>query len=175
MISLMDRRTFLAPGRKVQPASASQTSGLQWASGLQPYTGPWTNDEVCHLLKRVMFGASHDDIAYLLSKSPSAAVDEMLNPTAPMPDPPLKNYANTNTPTTDLDLTVPAGQTWVNTRTADGTVEGNRRNSLRNWWMGVILNQDRSLREKMTLFWNVSESAMTFSPTKALELLTKLM
>jgi uncharacterized protein (DUF1800 family) len=101
-----------------------------------------------------MFGASHDDIAYFLSKSPSAAVDELLNPAAPMPAPPLKNYANTNTPATDPDLTVTAGQTWVNIRTADGTVEGNRRNSLRNWWMGVILNQDRSLREKMTLFWH---------------------
>ncbi len=151
----MERRTFLAPGRKVPSTAASfQTAGHQWASGLQPHTSPWTRDEVCHLLKRVMFGASHDDIAYFLSKSPSVAVDELLNPTAPMPDPPLKNYTNTNTPTTDPDLTVNVGQTWVNTRTADGTVEGNRRNSLRNWWMGVILNQDRSLREKMTLFWH---------------------
>lgn len=135
-------------------APISQTSGSRAASGLLPYTGQWTRDEVGHLLKRLMFGARHEDIAHFLSRSPSAAVDELLNPTAPIPAPPVKNYTNTNTPSTDLDLTIAAGQTWVDTRTTDGAVESNRRNSLRSWWMGTILNQDRSIREKMTLFWH---------------------
>lgn len=150
----MDRRTFLSPGRTSTPTETTQYSGRLMATGLQPYTGPWTKHEVSHLLKRAMFGSGLDDITYFQSKSPATAVDELLNPTAPMPAPPLKNYTNTNTPTTDPDLGVALGQAWVDTRTADGTVESNRRNSLRNWWMGVILNQERSLREKMTLFWH---------------------
>lgn len=124
------------------------------ASGLQPYNGAWTRAEVIHLLKRTMFGASQNDISYFLGKSPSAAVDELLNPVAPMPAPPLKNYTNTTTPAGDPDLSVAAGQTWVDTHTADGTVQSNRRTSFRSWWMGVMLNQDRSIREKMTLFWH---------------------
>ncbi len=124
------------------------------ASGLQPYNGVWTKAEVIHLLKRTMFGASQKDISYFLSKGASASVDELLNPLAPMPAPPLKNYTNTTTPATDADLSVAAGQTWVDTYTADGTVQSNRRTSFRSWWMGVMLNQDRSIREKMTLFWH---------------------
>ena len=124
------------------------------ASGLQPYNGAWTKSEVIHLLKRTMFGARQKDITYFLSKGASAAVDELLNPVAPMPAPPLKNYTNTTTPATDADFSVAAGQTWVDTYTADGTVQSNRRTSFRSWWMGVMLNQDRSIREKMTLFWH---------------------
>src|SRR4030095_14534174 len=28
-----------------------------------------------------------------------------------------------------------------------------RRSSFKRWWTGVLINQDRSIREKMTLFW----------------------
>ena len=150
----MDRRSFLNAGQQSVEQTSSPSIMRSMASGLQPYNGAWTKSEVIHLLKRTMFGASQKDITYFLSKGAAAAVDELLNPVAPMPAPPLKNYTNTTTPATDADFSVAAGQTWVDTYTADGTVQSNRRTSFRSWWMGVMLNQDRSIREKMTLFWH---------------------
>jgi uncharacterized protein (DUF1800 family) len=150
----MDRRSFLtvAKSRKEEVSIAGKSRLI--TSGLQPYNGPWTRTQVTHLLKRTMFGARRADIDHFLSRTASASVDELLNPTAPFPAPPLKNYDNATTPATDPDLKVAAGQTWVDTHTADGTVQSLRRTSFRSWWMGVILNQDRSIREKLTLFWH---------------------
>ncbi len=152
----MDRRAFLAAGKQTKEKETKQqnTFGREITSGLQPYTGAWTSTELIHLLKRTMFGARKSDIDYFLTRSMSQAVDELLNPTAPLPPPPVKNYQNTNTNAGDPDLAVSAGQTWVNTHTQDGTVQSNRRSSFRSWWMGVLINQDRSIREKMNLFWH---------------------
>ena len=80
----------------------------------------------------------------------SQAVDELLNPAAPLPTPPLNDYAASAT-----DPAVPAGQTWINSPTNDGTLNSLRRSSFKKWWVGVMLNQDRSIREKLTLFWAV--------------------
>ena len=150
----MDRRSFLSPGTGRAETAVASPSRQANTSGIEPYQGPWTRAEVTHLLKRAMFGARRQDIEYFLGRGMARSVDELLNPTAPMPAPPLKNYANTNTPTTDPDLAVAAGATWVDTHTLDGTVQGSRRTSFRSWWMGRMLNQDRSIREKMILFWH---------------------
>ncbi len=122
-------------------------------TGLAPYTGQWTENEVIHLLKRTMFGATRADVAYFSAKTCIQAVDELLNPVAPLPDPPVKEYttpANATTP----DGNIAQGTTWVNDPNTDGAVNNNRRASFKKWWVGVMLNQDRSLREKMTLFWH---------------------
>ncbi|HMP88370.1 MAG TPA: DUF1800 domain-containing protein, partial [Lacibacter sp.] len=134
------------PAPLVEPTAARTTSGVQ------PYQGPWTQQEVVHLLKRTMFGARPADITYFLGKSMTAAVEELLTPTAPLPSPPVKEYAETNANTPDTD--VPAGSTWVNSVNNDGTIQSRRRASLKKWWTGQQLHQDRSIREKMTLFWH---------------------
>ena len=64
-------------------------------SGLTPYSGPWDTEAVVHLLKRTMFGAAPQDIAHFSSLSMAQAVDELLNPVAALPAPPLKDYDNT--------------------------------------------------------------------------------
>ena len=69
----------------------------------------------------------------------------LLTPPAPAPGKPL------NVSTTDP--TVPIGQTWVG-QAFDQTLEGPRRTSLRDWWLGLQLGQTASLSEKMTLFWH---------------------
>lgn len=122
-------------------------------TGLTPYAGPWTEQEVIHLLKRTMFGARRADIDYFLGRTCSQAVDELLNPAAPFPDPPLKEY-NTPANASPSDGNIAVGATWVGDANTDGTVNSLRRASFKKWWMGVMLNQDRSLREKMTLFWH---------------------
>jgi uncharacterized protein (DUF1800 family) len=99
-----------------------------------------------------MFGAKPEDIAYFQGLTMDQAVNELLTIPATPPSPPVKNYNNNNIPATDPDYNIPQGQTWVNTNTTDA--DGQRRNSLKAWWMGLIINQDRNIREKMTLFWH---------------------
>jgi len=145
----MDRRTFLTAG-KISPILREDkpSSSYRTFSGLNPYTAPWTTNEIIHLLKRTMFGARKADIDYFKTKSMSQAVDELLSPTAPPPAPPINDYSP-GTP----DPVIAAGQTWINNPTNDGTLNSVRRASFKKWWMGVMINQDRSIREKVTLFW----------------------
>jgi len=142
----MDRREFLLASRTT-PKNVHSISARP-LSGLTPYTGAWTINEVQHLLKRTMFGSAKSDLDYFKTKTLAQTVDELLNPAAPLPLPPVNDY-NAATP----DPAVLPGQTWVNLPTNDGNINGQRRNSFKKWWTGVLLNQDRSLREKMTLFW----------------------
>lgn len=152
----MDRRDFLTARRRkpshhniVTTVPQNTNAGFRTDSGINPYAGPWTRNEVAHLLKRTMFGSTKADIDYFLSKTVSLAVDELLNPTAVLPSPPINDYNST----TYTDAVVPAGQTWINNPTTDGTLNNYRRASFKKWWTGVMINQDRSIREKMTLFW----------------------
>jgi len=150
----MDRREFFTLKRNAKASSPKPYAGLrQIYSGLTPYSGTWTRKEVAHLLKRTMFGAKKADVDHFLAMSPSAAVDELLNVPTGLPAPPLKNYDNMDIDATDPDTGVAAGTTWVNT-VSTGSADGKRVNSLKAWWIGTMINQDRSIREKMTLFWH---------------------
>ncbi|WP_158085197.1 DUF1800 domain-containing protein [Niastella vici] len=151
----MDRREFFTLKRRAKATSPKPYAGLrQIYSGLTPYSGTWTAKEVAHLLKRTMFGAKKADIDHFLGMTPSAAVDELLNVSTSLPSPPLKNYDNTDIDAADPDISVAKGATWVNTVSTDGTANSQRVNSLKDWWIGTMINQDRSIREKMTLFWH---------------------
>ena len=147
----MDRREFLTAKRKPQPVTQNRTAG-RTSSGLQIYTGPWTRNEIIHLLKRTMFGAKPVDVSYFESKTMIETVDELLNPVDPLPNPPVKDYSTTGALSPDND--VPAGGTWINSINNDGTIQSLRRSALKKWWIGCQINQDRSIREKMTLFWH---------------------
>ena len=117
--------------------------------GLTPYKGEWTKPIVKHLLKRTLFGVKAAEIDYFLLQGLTNSVDILLNDTAAYPSPPLNDY---NTATI-IDPLVPLGQTWVNNPSNDGTINFSRRRTMKKWWVGVILNQDRTIREKLTLFW----------------------
>lgn len=148
----MDRRAFLKGGAVTAEKKASPVHMMRTNTGIRPYSGAWTKNEITHLLKRTLFGASIADIRYFSGKTMQEAVDELLNPTAPLPTPPLKEYDVTGAATPDND--VATGTTWVNSVNNDGTIQGRRRASLKKWWIGCMLQQDRSIREKMTLFWH---------------------
>lgn len=145
----MDRREFLAARRKKNDAAVVTA---RTTSGTNPYSGPWTEQEVIHLLKRTMFGAKKADIDYFKTRTMDQAVDELLNPTDPAPAPPVKEYV-TSTSATTPDTGIAQGTTWVNDINSDGTVQSQRRASYKKWWTGVLINQDRSIREKLIMFW----------------------
>lgn len=151
----MDRRAFFA-SHKRKPVTVQATTNptvRNITSGIGPYTGPWGANEVTHLLKRTMYGAKKADVNYFVTKTRAQAVDELLTPTEAMPAVPLKEYATTTTVGAVPDTTVAQGTTWINDVNNDGTVQNQRRSSLRKWWTGNLINQGRSIREKMTMFW----------------------
>ncbi len=152
----MDRRNFLAAYKKSSAKTARFVPTDPVArtnTGLSTYTGKWTDNEVIHLLKRTMFGSKKADINYFKSRTMAQAVDELLNPVAALPVPPVKEYDTTGA-LTQPDTNIAAGTTWVNDPNNDGFIQSKRRASFKKWWMGNMINQDRSIREKMTLFWH---------------------
>ena len=147
----MDRREFLTARRKTTSRQHKTTAKpFRTESGIMAYTGAWTINEVTHLLKRTMFGATKADIDHFLSGSMSQAVDELLNPSTTLPAPPVNDYSGEV-----ADTSVGAGQTWVNNPVAEDSEDLNdaRSRSFKKWWIGTMINQDRSIREKLTLFW----------------------
>lgn len=152
----MDRRDFLALKKRTpktaRPASIAAPRNID--SGLNTYTGAWTTAEVAHLLKRTMFGAKKADVDYFKGMSMGQAVDTLLNVYATAPLPPLKNYDDSSFPSGNPDLTVAAGTTWVNTPTDESVVQPKRTGSWKSWWMGLMINQPRTIQEKMVLFWH---------------------
>jgi uncharacterized protein (DUF1800 family) len=127
-------------------------------SGVAPYAGAWTDNEVIHLLKRLTFGAPREEVEYFKTLTYSQAIDELVNTvnTAANMGEPLKVYSTntTDTPANDPDWAVPVGATWLNAHTNSGTVNFYRRESLKSWWFNTLVNQPRSVEEKMILFWS---------------------
>ncbi len=153
----MDRRDFLiaAKAKKTKPVFHAPVASAPFRtlSGINPYAGPWTANEVIHLLKRTMFGAKKADVDYFVTRNMNQTVDELLNPTAPDPAPPVKEYVTTTNLGTNPDGNIVQGTTWINDINSDGTVQSQRRASYKKWWTGVMINQDRSIKEKMMFLW----------------------
>jgi len=147
----MDRRTFLSPHKAPANINVTPVAAPPPSTGLNPYTGTFGEDEIIHLLKRTMFGAAKADVDYFKTKTLSQTVDELINPTAALPAPPVKEYSHANA-LTQPDTNIAAGTTWVGDYNTDGGINSLRRASFKKWWMGVMIRQDRSIREKMTLF-----------------------
>lgn len=117
-------------------------------SGLAPYQGTWGDAELIHLLRRTLFGVTKADINAFSGMTLTQVVDSLLNYSTMPPYPPINNYNST----TLIDPDVPLGQTWVNAPYLSA-YDFSRRKSLWAWWIQQMVNQDRNIREKMTLFW----------------------
>lgn len=143
----MDRRTLLF-GKQAGPAQSFHAL-MRTSSGLNPYSGTFGTEELVHLLKRTLFGVKKSDLEAFKNQTLSQVVDALLT-AAPAPAPPVNTY-NTSAA---IDPDVPAGQTWVNAPMGDGTFNFPRYVSFKSWWTGLMLNQNRSITEKMTLFWH---------------------
>ena len=131
---------------------------MPFSGGINPYTGLWTDNEVIHLLKRLTYGAPVEDVNYFKNLTFQQAVDELINTINTASDMgfPLKTYSPSlaSTPANDPDWAVPLGRTWVNTPTDSGGVNSLRKASLKAWWLHTMINQPRSIEEKMILFWS---------------------
>jgi uncharacterized protein (DUF1800 family) len=136
---------YLDPSNQDLPRHLQKTS-----TGIGTYTGPWGEDQILHLLKRTLFGVSKADLNHFKGKTLNECISLLLNFNNTPPPPPLNNYGNNPN---QNDPTVPFGQTWVNAA-VNANLEGARIFSFKSWWTSLLLNQERNIREKMTLFWH---------------------
>ena len=156
----MDRRTLLfgKPAVKAQSFHAL----MRTSTGLTPYAGTFGTAELVHLLKRTLFGVKKADLEAFKNQTLSQVVATLLT-AAPTPAPPINTYNDS----TATDPNVPAGQTWVNAPYGDGTINARRYVSFKAWWTGLMLNQNRSITEKMALFWHNHFATETVDITDA--------
>jgi hypothetical protein len=150
---------------------------------LQPYTGTFGTVELRHLLRRTLFGATTADLAHFAGMSLTQVVDELLtfnNNTSP----PIKAYTypdgNNNPDPTLIDPDVLFGSTWVDVVRQPGldpNPGGQRVKSFQNWWTGLMIAQQRKVREKMVLFWhtNLATQASTVQLPEPLYWMNQLM
>jgi len=131
----------LAPKPKAEAATAAVPPPT---TGLEPYTGEWTLREAKHLANRTLFGSSYETSNYTLNQGLNLAVEELLS-AYDMPSPPVNTLANAN---------VEIGETWVDAHITIIDQVTTRAISLGAWNTGLMLNQEFSIREKMTLFWH---------------------
>jgi len=146
----MDRKDFFSLLGTGAPLREAGTVKL--LSGLDPYTGTWDTPQIAHLLRRTGFGAKKDHIEQLRTMTPDQAVDYILTIPGTAPNPPLNNYSDG----TLTDPDVAFGQTWVNAplNFSNPLVNNARIDSLRAWWIGLMVNDGPHIREKLTLFWH---------------------
>ena len=107
---------------------------------LEKYTGPWTEREAAHLLRRVCFGANKTQIQQAVSMGFNATIDMLFSPQPTPPDP--------KDPATGLDWTK-GGDGY------DQTKGPNYYNAItKSWWAELMIYQTLNVREKLTLFWS---------------------
>ena len=160
----MNRRDLLTldlPKPKPKHQDFSKVARTQ--SGLAPYTGTWTLAEVKHLLRRAMFGSAKADANYFLgiSGGVSSAITALLTPSGAAPAPPVWTYDSSYS-----DPNVAEGATWISAP-YDSSANSYRTKSFKAWWTGLMLNQPRTIEEKMTLFWSNHFSTETASVNDA--------
>lgn len=118
-------------------------------ASIAPFTGTWGRAQAIHLLRRTLFGFTKADVDFFAAMNMSDAVDYIMNVPVNPPLPPVNGYNTAQL----SDPNISAGSTWVN-GPDDNQFTSQRRNSLYAWWMQQILNPDRNIREKMTMFWH---------------------
>jgi uncharacterized protein (DUF1800 family) len=133
---------------------------------INPYAGPFGPEELRHLLRRSLFGAAIKDMQHFEGKTLVEVVDELLTFSTTVA-PPLKAYTYPdNNPDPNLvDPPVAFGTTWVDTVRQIGTPPNPspyRYRSFLYWWTGLMLDQERTLREKLVLFWSNHLATQTF-------------
>lgn len=121
-------------------------SSIASSASMNPYTGTWGFSQAAHLLRRCMFGAISKDIASIEKMMMSQAVDLLLTNEPAPTDAPLVWYHIESGGVGD-------GQTWINLD-YNTVNDFNRTQSLNGWYTNLLLTENISIREKMTLFWH---------------------
>ena len=147
---------------------------------LKFYSGSFGKPELLHLLRRTLFGVKKSDLLFFEGKSLNEVIDYLIDGPVALPPPPLRTYYNNVNPTLDtmdkvningnIQTIVNFGETWVDKPIQTNFLAGSsnaRRQNLKNWWIGLQVNQDRQVYEKLIMFYQtllVTEDAVLESP-----------
>lgn len=108
-------------------------------AGLEPYVPsqevPWDEWSAGHLLRRTGFQCAKAELEWALSRSPQEVVETLLQE-LPLPEPP---------------------GAWVGEEPRyppDTLLDAQRMAELQQWWFRLMVESERSLREKMVFFWH---------------------
>jgi uncharacterized protein (DUF1800 family) len=148
----MDRRsllqTIVKPSSiKKNLAKAKSNTILGGGSGLNPYTGTWGYDQAKHLLRRAMIGPNLAQIKQGIQDGLTITINKLFSAKADPAPPVNSKFPN--------DPYCAIGQTWINS-SLDLTIPNiaqYRIESIASWIMDLMLHEDVSIKEKMTLFW----------------------
>ncbi len=130
---------------------------------IDPYTGPWTARQAAHLMRRACFGATPEQLTTAIDRGLAATLAQLFAE-RPLPTPP-------EDPETGLQ--------WV-----DGGSGYNTQKPFvyynavtRSWWTRLMVEDEPSIREKLTLFWSnhfATEAEIVSSALHTFSLLNQL-
>lgn len=115
---------------------------------ISKYVGEWNYKKAAHLLRRSIFGPTHQQVKESVSLGMDETIKKLLLPPKELSLP--INYFFTNDPE------VPVGETWVGKK-MDPTINGlvaARNTSLSAWIINMMMEKEFSIVDKMTLFWH---------------------
>jgi uncharacterized protein (DUF1800 family) len=130
---------------------------------MNPYSGPWTQAEAAHLLRRTTFGATYSQIEQAVGSGLNATLAQLLS--LSVLDQPLAYDSQ--------EQIVSLGTTWVNAVypsdvTANQQTENARRKSLGAWLMKNINHEQLNLNQKMLFFWQNHFGVTTSGDARAM-------
>lgn len=111
---------------------------------LAKYSGKWDKWTASHLLKRVCFGFTRDDLSQATSLGLDELVEKLLS-LQPLIGEPVYIYKD--------DEPLPFGEPFYG-KNPDSKYYGRMIASHFGWWFGQILNINLSITQKMMLFWH---------------------
>ncbi len=141
----MDRRATLTRLFGVNAAAAPAKPAV--VTGLEPYTGPWNDEQAAHILRRCTFGPTKTMVGEALSLGLDGVLAKLFED-LPAPAPPVNHNSND-------DPNVPIGETWIDAPySATVNLRPYRNQSIRAWSLKLMMEEGISIREKLILFWH---------------------
>lgn len=128
---------------------------------LDPYTGPFDEEQARHLLRRTMFGPTQSMVTEAKTLGLAGTIDKLFSP-HPQTTFPLKSIPDGTGDEQINDPTAKYGETWVNGAPFPNVNPPMLRNrilrsrikSLYSWTFLLLLDDTISITDKMTIFWH---------------------
>jgi uncharacterized protein (DUF1800 family) len=138
------------PGYAINKGSANPKPLATASNDLSPYTGPWEDRQILHLLRRAMMGVPYTQFVAAKGMAGMSAIVDKLIEDRPLPPKPGPWVDALYQP--DRTITDPA----LKQIDFQNKQRFNRIliSSVSDWWLDLILKEDLSIREKMTLMWS---------------------
>ncbi len=137
------------PGYAMGKGSANPQPLATASNDLTPYAGAWGDRQILHLLRRAMMGVPYAQFVTAKGMAGMTAVVDKLIEDRPLPGVPGAWVDSLYLP--DRSLQGEARQIDFQNKQRFNRI---LISSLSDWWLDLIVKEDMSIREKMTLMWS---------------------